>query len=282
MAKTIVVTGASKGIGLAIARRLVADGHTVVGTSRNPARVGEVGFPLLALDVLESESLAGFVPRVLDAVGRIDVLVNNAGFDLYGAAEETSPAELAAQMDTNFSSITALTQAVLPVMRQQGNGKMINMSSIGGLVALPYNSAYAASKFALEGYSEALRLELLEHNIWVSLVEPGAVRTDTLDTSIQQVSPGHPLYARARAAMVDLMRQSGRNSSVTPEQVAGVVAQIVTARRPRLRYPVGALAQSLPMMKAVLPQAAFEWFVTQQFLRPVQAEARTMEEGYVG
>lgn len=271
MGKTIVVTGASKGIGLAIARRLVADGHTVIGTSRNPARMSAVGFPLLALDVLERESLVGFVPRVLSVVGRIDVLVNNVGFDLYGAAEETSPVELATQMDTNFTSITTLIQAVLPVMRQQGSGKIINISSIGGLLALPYNSAYAASKFALEGYSESLRLELLEQQIYVSLVEPGPVSTDTLDTSIQQVTTGHPLYAQARAAMVDAIRQSGRNSRVTPGHVAGVVAQIVTARRPRLRYPVGALARWMPVMKTVLPQALFEWVTVQQFLRPVPA-----------
>jgi short-subunit dehydrogenase len=152
-----------------------------------------------------------------------------------------------------------------------GRGKIINVSSIGGLLALPYNSTYAASKFAPEGYSASLRLELLEDQIYVSLVEPGPVRTDTLDTSRQQVTTGHPLSAQARAAMVDTMRQSGLNSGVAPGHVAGAVAQIVAARRPRLRYPVGALARWVPVRKTVLPQSIFEWVAVQQFLRPVQA-----------
>lgn len=282
MAKTIVITGASKGIGLVIARRLMAAGHRVVGTSRNPLQVSHVDVPLLALDLNDPASVKAFVPQVLETVGRIDVLINNAGFDLYGAAEETSPEELAWQMETNFTSLTRLVQAVLPVMRQQGGGQIINMGSLGGLIALPYNSAYAASKFALEGYTEALRLELLAHQIYVSLVEPGAVRTETLDASIQSVAQVHPVFGQERMLMIQRMREMGRKSQVTPEHVAATVLEIVAAKRPKLRYPVGGTAFWAPLLKALLPQGFFERFMIQQFLMPVKAMARSGSPYQVG
>lgn len=270
--KTILITGASKGIGLAIARHLHAQGHRVIGTSRRPQDADTAGIHLLPLDVTQPDSIRAAVDAALAQAGRIDVLINNAGYDLYGAVEETSSAELSAQMTTNFTGAVELMRAVLPHLRAQGGGRIINLSSIGGLVSLPFNSAYAASKFALEGFSEALRYEVLRHNIYVSLVEPGPVRTDTLDTSIQSTRSDHPLYAGARQRLIAAMRETGRTSSVTPDQIARVVEQIIASPAPRLRYPVGLMARLLPLAKGLLPSSVFEGFMLRQFVSdPAQA-----------
>jgi NAD(P)-dependent dehydrogenase (short-subunit alcohol dehydrogenase family) len=266
MGQVILLAGASKGIGLATARRLMGDGHTIYGTSRKPELADVDDVTLLPLDVRDSTSVAACVDRVLAEAGRIDVLINNAGYDLYGAAEETTLEELHAQMNTNFYGAVRLTQATLPHMREQRSGKIINTSSIGGLLSLPYNSAYAASKYALEGYSETLRYELLPFDIYVSLVQPGAVYTETLDTSIVQVMDGHPSYAEDRARMVEKMRRAGHEDSVSVEQVAAVVSRIVATDCPRLRYPVGNTARFVPMMKTLLPQRGFERFMMSQFM----------------
>jgi short-subunit dehydrogenase len=157
-------------------------------------------------------------------------------------------------------------------MRRQGGGKVISMSSLGGLLALPYNGAYAASKFALEGYSEALRYELLPAQIYVSLIEPGQVATDTLETSIRSAGGGHAEQVAARA------RAMGRSASLAPEAVARAVVGVVEARRPRLRYPVGGQAHGVIWLKKLLPGPLVEAIVARQFVvgaaAPTAARAR--------
>lgn len=264
MQPTMLITGASKGIGLAIAQRLHAAGYRVFGTSRNPSAESSTPFTLLPLDVTQPDSVQACVDAVMAQTGRIDVLINNAGYDLYGAAEETDMPTLHAQMDANFYGAVRMTAAVLPTMRAQGSGRIINNSSIGGLLALPYNSAYAASKFALEGYSESLRYELLPFGIYVSLIEPGSVATDTLDTSIREVE-ANGIYTAPRQRMTRRMRESGAASSLTPQQVAETVYRIVTAAHPRLRYPIGNLARFMPILRTLLPQRLYERFMLQQF-----------------
>lgn len=264
MQPTILITGASKGIGLAIGERLHAAGYRVFGTSRNPT-AEHTPFPLLALDVTSPESVQACINAVIAAAGRIDVLINNAGYDLYGAAEETDMDTLHAQMDANFYGAVRMTAAVLPIMRAQGGGRIINNSSIGGLMSLPYNSAYAASKFALEGYSESLRYEVLPFGIYVSLIEPGSVATDTLATSIREVDGGNGVYRAQRQRMTRQMRASGAASRLTPGQIAECVYRITREQRPRLRYPIGNLARFVPIMRTLLPQRMFERFMMGQF-----------------
>lgn len=268
MTSTVLIVGASKGIGLEMARLLQGQGHTVYGTSRNPANSSVKDVRLLPLDVADEQSIAAAVQTILDEMGRIDVLINNAGYDLYGAAEDTSMQELDAQIDTNFYGAVRTIQRVLPIMQRQGTGKIINISSLGGMLALPFNSAYAASKYALEGYSESLRYELLPFNVFVSLVEPGQIRTDTLDTSIISVKrSGHyPADAIAERARV-----LGRAADLRPEHVARVVGKVVAAQRPRLRYAVGSQVPMVIWMRRMLPEALFERFIMQQFVRPVGA-----------
>ncbi|MFM6515932.1 MAG: SDR family NAD(P)-dependent oxidoreductase, partial [Microcystis panniformis] len=198
-------------------------------------------------------------------IGGVDILVNNAGFDLYGGLEDTTMDQFSEQMDTNFVGAVRVIKAVLPLMRRQGFGRIINISSLGGQIGLPMNSAYAASKFALEGFSESLRLELLPNGIFVSLIEPQAVSTDTLESSIRFVSSPYGPFMERTSKIVAMMRAEGKASPVSPGQVAMTVLRTLQESRPELRYPVGMQARWLPLMKAILPQSIFEHIMVKRF-----------------
>ncbi len=259
MKQVVFISGASRGIGRITAQLLHERGHRVFGTTRKPD-TDDLPFRMLALDVTDDASVHTAVAQVVAEAGRLDVLINNAGYDIYGAAEETTLDELLAQMDTNFVGAVRLTTAVLPYMRRQGGGRIVNMSSVGGLLALPYNSAYAASKFALEGYSESLRYELLPAQISVSLIEPGQVRTDTLETSIRSADGRHARAVAERA------RALGRRAALQPGAVARVVARVVEAKRPRLRYLVGGQARQVALLKQFVPEWVREALIMRQFV----------------
>ncbi len=269
--RTALVTGTSSGIGLEIARRFKAHGYRVFGTSRKPATSAE--FETLALDVTNHESARACVEHVLNTAGRIDVLVNNAGYDLYAAAEETSDDELRAQMETNFFGAVRLTRLVAPTMRDQRSGRIVQLSSVGGLVALPFNSAYAASKFALEGYSEALRHELVPFGVFVSLVEPGGVHTESLETSVQLSRESHPAYNGLARAAADKLRSDSRRAGLSTVSVADAVLRAVNDPRPKLRYAVGGIATFMPVLKSVLP-GTFEAMIRSRFPVQVQPDSR--------
>src|SRR2546422_6503660 len=175
MSQTVLVTGASSGIGQATAQLLAERGHRVFGTTRKPGAAQASGFTMVGLDVRSDDSVRGCVDQVLSQAGRLDVLVNNAGYTLMGAAEETSVAEAKAQFETNFFGVVRMVNAVLPGMRAAGAGKIINISSLAGNTAIPFSAFYSATKFALEGYSESLWYEVSPFGISVSLVEPGFV-----------------------------------------------------------------------------------------------------------
>lgn len=257
----ILVTGASGSIGRAIKAALEAAGHKVIGTARKPNNMET----FLPLDVTDPISVATCIDAAEERLGRIDALINNAGFDLYGGLEETTFDAFLGQIDTNFLGVVRMTQSVLPMMREQGSGRIVNISSLGGLIGLPFNSAYAASKFALEGFSESLRLELRPDNIFVSLIEPPAVATDTLDQSIREVEAVDGPLAARRSKMVKMLRKDGETSKVSPEDVARVVLTSLNAAKPNLRYPVGAQARLIPRLKALLPQASFERMMANRF-----------------
>ncbi len=265
MSQTVLITGASRGIGLATARLLQQQGHQVIGTCRNPMQADIPDIELVALDVTQPDSVARCWQQIQQSTGTIDVLINIAGYDLYGAAEEVSYDEFYDQVDTNFLGAVRMTLAVLPQMSERRQGKIINISSIGGLLSLPYNSAYAASKYALEGYSESLRYEMLPFGVYVSLVEPGGVQTGTLDRSLIATRTPHPAYQAQRAQLMRQMEQSASGTGVSLGQVAQTITRIVAARQPRLRYPVGGQARFAPLLKQLLPQRWFESFVVRQF-----------------
>ena len=270
----VLITGASSGIGHATALFLRARGYRVFGASRNPVEVDASGIDMVALDVTSDESVAAGVRAVLERAGHIDILINNVGYALLGSAEETSFTELTAQLDTNFLGAVRVTSAVLPRLREQRHGKIINISSLGGLAALPYSSAYAASKFALEGYSEALRHELRSFGVYVSLVEPSNVRTETLATSIRRSAAAHPAYGESRERIIADFKAAGRRSTVEPGAVARVVAHIVDHPAPRIRYPIGMQARFVPLLKALLPQAMFETIMRRQMHLQAAPNAR--------
>lgn len=259
MKHVILISGASRGIGRISAQLLHERGHRIFGTARKPDAAG-APFRMLPLDVTDDASVRAAVAQVIAEAGRLDVLINNAGYDIYGAAEDTTLDDLMAQMDANFVGAVRLTTAALPQMRRQGGGRIVNMSSVGGLLALPYNSAYAASKFALEGYSESLRYEVLADRIYVSLIEPGQVRTDTLETSIRSAGSPHAQAVAERA------RALGRGANLWPEAVARAVARVVEAPRPRLRYLVGGQARQAAWLKQLLPERVREAVILRQFV----------------
>jgi NAD(P)-dependent dehydrogenase (short-subunit alcohol dehydrogenase family) len=270
--RTVLVTGASQGVGRAVAEGLAARGHRVFGTSRSPSGDHAGPVRMLPLDVTDPASVTAAVQDVLDAAGGLDVLVNNAGSALLGTAEEVDATELDAQLAVNFLGAVRMTRAVLPVMRARGGGRIITMSSLGGLTAPPYAGAYAASKFAVEGYMESLRHDVLAHGIAVSLVEPPNLRTATLATSIVRAASPIAAYEHGDR-LVAAFREAGARSRHTPEHVARVVARIVESRRPRLRYALGVRTRALPLLKAVLPQVLFEAALRRSFaLGPGAAE----------
>ena len=263
MPLTVLVTGASSGIGQAIARLLAERGFNVFGTARKPAASRSSNVTMVPLDVRSDDSVRSCVQQVLSQTGRIDVLVNNAGYNLMGAAEETSLDEAKAQLETNFWGAVRMVNAVLPAMRKAGTGKIITIGSLAGITAIPFGAFYTASKFAIEGYSEALWHELRPLGISVSVIEPGFVHTAIGDTTQIAGSPltaYDPVRNRATSAL-----NRHVNKGIAPEAVARTVLRAVESRTPSLRYRVGADAVWLPRVKNVAPWRVFAAGVRRTF-----------------
>ena len=263
MTQTILVTGASSGIGRATARLLAERGFTVFGTARKPDPQKRESFTMLALDVRSDDSVRACVEQVIAKAGGIDVLVNNAGYTVTGAAEETSVEEAKAQLDTNFFGAVRMVNAVLPGMRAAGAGKVINISSLAGNTAIPYSAFYSASKFALEGYSESLWYEIRPFGISVSLVEPGFVNTPIGEASPAAARP-LPAYDTTRTRMLTAFGHALK-AGIPPEHVARRVLQIIEQPNPGLRYRVGAQATWLPRLRNVVPWAVYAAGVRKTF-----------------
>lgn len=276
---TALVTGSSSGFGLRTCVALCARGFKVYASMRDLQRSGPLraaledsGFDssrveLLTLDVTDAAQRDAVVEHILAAEGAVDVLVNNAGQMFTGFAEDLEEAALREQFDTNFFGLVALTVALLPAMRERRHGRVINVSSVAGRSAIPAHSAYCASKFALEGWSESLRYELIPYNVFVSLVEPGLFPTEIFGRNQVQAT-SRSVHARVRAALEqDTQRLQALLSFADPDNVARVIAKIALAPRPRLRYPVGVDAWLGSLTIGPLTQAWWEARVTQLFQR---------------
>lgn len=247
-----LITGTSSGIGLVTAKTLRQAGYRVFGTSRRaPASID--GITMLTCDVTDEDSVKNTVAEVLKQAGRIDLLVNNAGIGLLGGAEESSTAQAQALFDVNVFGITRVTNAVLPTMRSQRRGRIVNISSVLGLIPSPYNALYVATKHAVEGYSESLDHELRTFGIRVVLVEPGFTRT-SFEASITRPDQPLAVYASVRAGMEVFMR-NGVNAGDAPEVVAVRVLKAATAAAPRRRYTAGKLAHQISFMRRFLPES---------------------------
>ena len=258
MSKVIIVTGASSGFGKAIAERLAVAGHKVYGICRRA--MGETtGIIYLQGDVRDSRRMAELVEEVYAREGRIDVLVNNAGMGIGGAIELATEEEYRTQVETNFYGCVNVCQRVLPYMRQQRAGKIINLSSIGGVMGLPYQGFYSASKFAIEGFSEALSAEVKGFGIQVSMVEPGDFATNfTASRRNSEATLKDPEYGPIFSRSLSLIEKE-ENGGLKPEKLAKTVEKIINARRPRLRYVVANLEQWFSVvLKRICPG---NWFV---------------------
>jgi NAD(P)-dependent dehydrogenase (short-subunit alcohol dehydrogenase family) len=255
-AKVALVTGASAGIGRACADRLATAGWTVVGASRRGT--AQPGWQGLVLDVDDDAAVASGVSGILQAHGRIDALIAAAGWGIAGAVENTTVAEAKAQVETNFWGCVRAVQAVLPPMRAQGGGRIVLVSSIGGVLGIPFQAFYSASKFALEGLAEALAYEVAPFGIDVTLVQPGNIATDF--TASRQTAAGadDPVYAEALARAVGVMERDEANGAPAAD-VAAVVQRVLAARRPPRRVSVGKSGERIGLVaKRILPFRTFE------------------------
>jgi short-subunit dehydrogenase len=279
----VLITGCSSGIGRAAAISLHAAGLTVYATARQVdalAGLARQGIRTLALDVTDEASMTEAVAAVEEAAGPVGVLVNNAGYGLYGPVEQLPMDEIRRQFETNFFGLVRLTQLVLPGMRRRGRGRILNVSSMGGRITLPGGAFYHASKYAVEAFSNGLRMEVAQFGIDVVLIEPGPVKTPWNDVAAASLStataPGVAVdsdpYATYKAAVGASFGRAeaglfGRFGS-TSEDIAKVITQAVTARRPRARYLINPVAKSLVVLNQVLPARAYDSMMRRQYGLP--------------
>ena len=262
-----LVTGASSGIGYAAAKALQAAGFDVFGTSRHATAEGPDGVTMLTCDVTDDASVVALVEEVLDDAGRIDLLVNNAGIGLFGGAEESSLAQAQALFDVNMFGIIRMTNAVLPIMRRQKSGRIINLSSAHGFIPAPYFALYAATKHAVEGYSQSLDHELRTLGIRVTLVEPAYTRT-SFDGNLIKPDRSLDAYSAARADVTVALEDAIRKGD-TPEIVAETIVRAATDAEPKLRYPAGKLARQVSVLRRFVPASAFDKSLRKMLRLPV-------------
>ena len=261
-----IVTGAAGGIGEATARALHAAGYRVFGTYRRPPVTRLSGVEYLACDVTSDESVQAAVGQVLAKAGRIDLLVNNAGVGLVAGAEESSLEQARSLFDVNLFGLIRMTKAVLPTMRQQRGGRIVNVSSVMGLIPAPFMALYAASKHAVEGYSESLDHEVRGSGVRVVLVEPAYTRT-SFEGNVYQADQQLDVYRSARTNAEGVLRDEMKTAD-TPELVASAVVKASTEASPRRRYAAGRTARQVSLLRRFVPEAAFDRSLRKQMRLP--------------
>lgn len=262
-----LVTGASSGIGKATAEALARNGFEVFGTSRRPMEVGPKHVSMLVGDVTDDASVEQLVSQVLSQTGRIDLLVNNAGVGLFGGAEESSVAQAKSLFEVNFFGLVRMTNAVLPSMRKNRGGHIVNISSALGFIPAPYAAYYGATKHAVEGYSESLDHETRAFGIRVTLIQPAFTKSSFDKAALKPDAMMHE-YDEARAG-VEALVQKAMTIGDPPEVVADAVMRAVTAARPKLRYPAGKSAKQLSFARRFVPADMFDKSLRKQFGLPV-------------
>ena len=256
MKKAILVTGVSSGFGRETARLLAEKGHSVYGTVRIDCDA-PAGVSLLKMDLTDHGSVDRAVKTIIEKEGRVDILINNSGMHTGGPVETTPEENISLQMDTNFTGMVHLTRAILPEMRRNGGGMIINISSIGGLMGLPFQAFYSASKFAIEGFSEALRIEVKSYNIRVVVINPGDFHTSNSANRRKYLAPAG-VYQDQFERSLEVTEKDEANGW-RPEILARKVSGIVESRNPRQRYVVASFEQKLAVvLKRILPG---KWFM---------------------
>lgn len=265
--KVIIITGASSGIGYQTAEMLARQGHKVYGAARRiekmePLRA--VGVTPLRMDVTDEGSVSEAVSVVADAEGRIDALINNAGYGSYGAIEDVSMEEARKQFDVNLFGLAMLTKRVLPYMRKQGSGTIVNVSSMGGRVTTYFGAWYHATKYALEAFSDALRMEVGDFGINVSIIEPGGIKTPwgfiAVD-HLEESAKGGAYEKQAVKTAAGMRKQYSGNMMSDPKIISKAIAKAVNARRPKTRYLIGLGAKPIVLMHTLLPARWFDYIM---------------------
>lgn len=268
----VLVTGASSGMGKAFAKALLAEGFVVYAVARRLEQMTDLaalGAITLKMDITNHDDIFAVVQRINHDHGGVDILINNAGFGLYGAMEETKIADARYQFEVNLFGMARLTQLVLPAMRSKRRGKIINISSMGGKIYTPLGSWYHATKHAVEGWSDCLRLELRAFNIDVIVIEPGAIATEFNDVLMQPMldRSGHgPYQAMAKSVANAASASAKRGSGSDPQVIVRLVLQAIHARRPKTRYAAGQYAKPMMFIR--------KWFGDRVFDRLVLATVR--------
>ena len=261
----VLITGASSGIGKAAALKLINEGHHVYGAARRLDQmqdIVEAGGHAIKMDILDEAQVKSAVDLIIEKEGRIDVLVNNAGYAVYGSVEDITIDEARRQFEVNIFGLASLTQKVLPHMRKEKSGRIINISSVGGKIFTPLGSWYHATKHALEGWSDCLRMEVEQFGIDIVIVEPGAIKTEFMDVMNQPMldrSANGPYEHMAKAldkAGKEAYTKKGRHSG--PEVIAGTISKAISANKPKTRYASGAMAGMLLFMRKWLSDRAFQ------------------------
>ena len=258
MSKVVLITGGSSGIGKSIGEFLVDKGYSVYGTSRNPKKCKDSKFPIVALDVTKKETISTCISEVIENTGKIDVLINNAGVGITGPIEEIPEEEIKNNFETNFFGPINVIKAILPEMRKQNSGLIINITSIAGYMGLPYRGIYSASKGAFELVTEAFRMELKDFNIKMTNVAPGDFATNIASgryhAPVKDNSPYKEPYGNTLRLM-DEHVDSGKD----PELMAKAIFKIINTKNPRIHYKVGEFMQKFSIvLKRILPDKMYE------------------------
>ena len=277
MTKVALVTGSSSGIGYETSLLLARNQITTYASMRNLKKSDEllkivtnekIPLKVIQLDVDDDKSVMNAVNTIVEENGSIDILVNNAGFDMFGPLEDLTIDEIKAQFETNFFGLIRTTKAVIPTMRKQGSGTIINISSLGGRIGLmPFLTAYHASKFAVEGFTESLRQELVQFNIDVILIEPGAIRSNFIDNSknAKNYNPENSPYSNTIQKVFESFESIMGNSS-HPEDVAETILKAINTTTPDMRYPVGKDAEFTLKIRAKLSDKEMEKWARESYM----------------
>ena len=259
MNKVILITGASSGIGFETARALARRGHKVYACARRVEKMDELrpdGVTPLSLDVTDEESMTAAVREILKAEGRIDVLVNNAGYGFFGPVETVPPEEARRQLEVNVFGLARMCQLVLPGMRERGSGRIVNIASVAGRMSFPFGAWYCVSKYSVEAISDALRVEMRPFGVHVSVIEPGPIRTawgEIAAGHLEDSTAGTAYEGRGLKQAKTFRWAYGSKILPKPSVVTRAICRAVLSRRPRVRYPVGSGAGLLIFLHAILP-----------------------------
>ncbi|BBW76747.1 MULTISPECIES: oxidoreductase [Klebsiella] len=268
--KTALVTGASSGMGKAIARRLIQDGYQVYVAARSidkMADLAELGAQPLRMDIARDEEIVSCVNAILSQTGGVDVLINNAGFGLYGPVEEIGIDEARYQFEVNLFGAARLTQLLLPAMRARRSGHIVNISSMGGKMYSILGAWYHATKHALEGWSDCLRLEVAGFGIKVTIVEPGVIETgfgDAASESIVKRSHSGPYGQLVKMVAASIKKTYGHGTGSDPKVIADVVSSAINSKNPRTRYAAGKFAKMLICLRVWLGDRIFDRIILSQ------------------